>query len=444
MTRQRDFKAAVRDRMKKTGEAYTTARSQLLGRRRDAESPRFDPSEFPGLLPGYDQFGGLQGDVAALEHVLRHAGVRDAATGEPLDETWLAGICGGIGFMYFVFEYEGHAPMLTITARSASMPDAFIDQGLERLGLAGTRSETGSARVAARALEDALEAESAALCVVDVASIDYYGLPAEWAGWGPHVVAVAGRDEDGALWIDDRSMRPMKIEAAAFARARSAYRKAKHRLVAIDRDPEPIDVAEIACAAVAATARGFHEAPVKGFARNFGLAGIEKLRDLITDTKDKKGWPRLFAKADAFYAGLRRVYECIECEGTTTAASRPLYADFLDRLAKRADRPGLAEAANGFRASGTCFSRIAERIRTCGDDAIERGCAIASHFGEWLDEGALDPKVARARVAEKAALGRSCGLDSTTAADLLAAIACDVGEILEIERAAVERLGAAV
>ena len=53
MTKRRDFKALVRERMDKTGERYTAARAQLLGRL-SASRPA---SVFPGLLPGYDTFG---------------------------------------------------------------------------------------------------------------------------------------------------------------------------------------------------------------------------------------------------------------------------------------------------------------------------------------------------------------------------------------------------
>ena len=51
MTRQRDFKSLVRERMAKTGERYTTARTHLLARTIRHSQPA---KAFPGILSGYD------------------------------------------------------------------------------------------------------------------------------------------------------------------------------------------------------------------------------------------------------------------------------------------------------------------------------------------------------------------------------------------------------
>ena len=80
MTKQRDFKALVRERMDKTGERYTAARAQLLGK---ASTPPRTQHSFPGVLPGYDTFGGIQsGTAAASQHARIH--------GQRLGDRWSA------------------------------------------------------------------------------------------------------------------------------------------------------------------------------------------------------------------------------------------------------------------------------------------------------------------------------------------------------------------
>jgi len=92
MPADKDFKRLVRARMGKTGESYTTARSQLR------------PDRDPGQEP--ERFQGRHPDTAALTRLLAALGVTDPATGRPLSKAMVIGVAGGIGFAYFVFEYE--------------------------------------------------------------------------------------------------------------------------------------------------------------------------------------------------------------------------------------------------------------------------------------------------------------------------------------------------
>src|SRR5262245_44995020 len=103
MTKQREFKSLVRERMSKTGARYTTARAQLLAKL----SEPANGTEYPGLIAGYDRFGGVQGDTAVLHNVLRFSGMKNPLTNQPFDETTINGLCGGPGFLYAVFEYKG-------------------------------------------------------------------------------------------------------------------------------------------------------------------------------------------------------------------------------------------------------------------------------------------------------------------------------------------------
>src|SRR3712207_9142319 len=94
VTSQKHLKAAVRARMSRTGEHYTTAHRHLTARLADG-------------APGYRVYGGGQHhDSALLTHVLEAAGVTAAHDGRPLDEPVVTGLAGGIGFMYFTRSEE--------------------------------------------------------------------------------------------------------------------------------------------------------------------------------------------------------------------------------------------------------------------------------------------------------------------------------------------------
>ena len=204
VTSHKHLKDAVRARMARTGERYTTAHRHLTG----AASAR--PA---GVVPGYPAFGGgRHHDSALLAHVLEAAGVTAAHDGQPLDEPMVAGLAGGIGFMYFSFSYAGHAA--DDDDRAADPPAAVPRR---RPGAGGHRRtasrETTSAAKAARELDAALDAGG---------TPDLHRRPRRrwatrsgptcFAGAEPYDVAVVGRRGTALLLDDDR----------AWSRSRSA------------------------------------------------------------------------------------------------------------------------------------------------------------------------------------------------------------------------------
>ena len=230
MTTKRTFKQSIRERMKKTGERYTTARANLL--QKHDHRPAVTANQYPGLIDGYTSFGGVQGDTAVLHNVFQHAGIVHPKTNQPYSEAIINGLCGGLGFMYAVFEYKGYAPMLTITMRSKTMPHTFIAEAFRRVGVSANVNQTSSAKVAAKTLDEALAADKPAICIVDSAMIPYYGIPEQLAGMGPQHVAVVGQS-DGHAWLDDRAVRPTRIGLDQLTKARGAYRAAKHSLITL-------------------------------------------------------------------------------------------------------------------------------------------------------------------------------------------------------------------
>ncbi len=441
MTTQSDFKARVRERMSRTGERYAAARAVLIAQ----ALPRPPaPTTHVQLLPGYERVGGIHAESAALANVLRQAGVVAPHTGRPFEESFLFGLAGGIGFMYFAFEYANTLPMLTVTLRSDSYPDAFVRRGLERSGATLEWHETGSATVAARHLDQALAAGQAPICVTDLCSLPWYGMPIEYRGFTPHYVAVCGRS-DGMVALDDRAALPLLIDERAFAEARASVRKGRHRLVTVASAGSQGNVKEIVVEAVRATARGFHEAPHAGFGSNFGLRGLEKWARLIADPRNPKGWARLLADDRSLATALTRMYEGIEVEFTAPAGGRPLYAAFLDEAADAADRPALHGVADAYRMAGEQWSAFARAALPEAEptlDAIRQRVDQRTENLDTLGDTAAEPN--RDARAEVDALQGAFAPSPDVRQGILAELAARATELVRVERQALEALQAAV
>ncbi|TMR10522.1 DUF4872 domain-containing protein [Nonomuraea turkmeniaca] len=306
MTDHQHLKRRVRDRMARTGESYTTAHRHVTARA-----------------------GRHHHESALLRRVL----------GGGYSEAMLLGLGGGIGFMYFVFEYAGHAPMLTIVAQAH--PEPMIPRALGRAGIPYETRQTGSPKVAERHLRAALDAGRQPIC-----RVGRFQLP-----WRPDLpfpdpvdVAVTGLAGDIVHVYDDE---PAELPLAGFMTAWSAIKKSKHHLIEVTGPAtgEP-DVAGAIRDTVAKLT-----GPVLGnnFDANFGLSGMRKLAAQLADTTGKQGWTRRFPDPGP---ALDRLRDCLESEYTTPGATRPLYADFLTEI-------GHADAAAVYRAAGRQWSRMA-------------------------------------------------------------------------------------
>jgi hypothetical protein len=248
--------------------------------------------------------------------------------------------------------------------------------------------QTGSTAQGAARLDAALTGGRPVICTVDVASLGYLGIPQEYAGYGPREVSVAGRSADGSLVaIDDRALRPIVVPAVQLAAARAAYRKGRHRTLTITGSNET-DPATAALDAIRATVRNFHESPVRGFASNFGMAGLERWARLVTDSRNPKGWPRLLDSGEALAAVLAQLYTGIELEHTPPGGGRPFYAQFLDWAARATGRPALHNVAERYRALGGAWSALADTVLDPSDparlalrDALEQRLRLVDELG---------------------------------------------------------------
>ncbi|MGY1639933.1 BtrH N-terminal domain-containing protein [Geodermatophilus sp. SYSU D00703] len=346
MTRQKHLKAAVRARMARTGERYTTAHRHVTGAAEVATAP---PPEVGG---------GRLHDSALLTRVLAAAGVVADTDGRPLDEPVVAGLAGGIGFMYFSFSYAGALPTMTIVPRIHPRP--FVVGALERTGVGHRVVETTSAAKAARELDAALAAGRTPICTVDRAALPAQAWADDLAGGTPHDVAVLGR-RDGAVLLDDDRLEPDALPEEAFTAARSGHRQSRHRMVVVEPTGAPVALAPAVRAALGVTVHDLTEDVMPNdFAGNFGLRGLAKWADAVTDRRRRTGWARLFDTGPAFGTAMRRLHDCLTTDHSSPGAVRPLYADFLDAAAGVLDASASAECAGRYRRAGELWTRIAE------------------------------------------------------------------------------------
>ncbi len=444
MTKNRDFKTLVRQRMTKTGERYATARAHVVAAGGGATNSGADSpwAAAPGVLSGIRHVGGSQADLAAARNLCVNTGLV-GSDGQPISEALAFGLAGGVGFLYGVFEY-GDTPTMTIVARNQSMPDPFCQAFFDRVGATTTVTETTGARKAATTLDRALSEGRPALCTVGAGRLPYHGLPDDESGMAPHVVGVIGVEPDsGSLWLDDRSPEPLPVDRAAFDAARAAHRAGKHRMVVVDSVPDDLDWATVLESAVAEAVDGFDRPPVPQFTSNVGIAGLTKWSALLTSGA-KKGWPSVFGSGRRAAIGLGRVYDCVNHAYTAPDAGRPLFADFLDEAAAVSDRSDWHEVAQQWRVSGDRWRELSTLAIGCHPN-LERYAEVADERTRLLDTapaGSTTGVAATMRSLhdEQRTLVEGCDLSAEAAGKVYDSMASVVAAIVDIETEALAAL----
>jgi len=71
-----------------------------------------------------DSFEGVHSTTGTITNCLRAMGTIDAQTMRPYSEALVLGASGGIAFGYFVFEYKGQLPHVSILTRNTFTPFA--------------------------------------------------------------------------------------------------------------------------------------------------------------------------------------------------------------------------------------------------------------------------------------------------------------------------------
>ena len=430
MPTDKDFKRLVRARMGRTGESYTTARSQLR--------PDPDPDR-PGPLRGRHP------DTAALTRLLAALGVTDPATGRPLSEASVLGVSGGVGFAYFVFEYE-EVTTLYLGGRINSyvQKQDATEAALTRLGVPFQAHRTSGPATAERQLRAALDQGRPVIATVDVARLRYRAVPDWLCGMTPQDVLVELADGQPLLW--DLAPVPFPVTWAELAEARAGVRSARHRLVVAEPPDGPVDLAGAAAAGIADTWAGMLAPPM----RNFGVPGLARWAELLTAPRDPKGWPRLLDGPGRQFQLLTWLYDWVETAGTGGGFFRAMYAGFLEEAAGPLGRPELAALAADVRELAAAWTALAgTAVAAGGDGPLARAAALLERRRRLVEEqgAAAAAEVADVQ-AELAALAATTAdpqpLDPTARSALLAALRDRVLELAEAEETAAAALRATV
>jgi Domain of unknown function (DUF4872)/Butirosin biosynthesis protein H, N-terminal len=437
MPTDKDFKRLVRARMGKTGESYTTARSQL---RPDPDPAR--PDAGPG---GHGRLRGRHPDTAAVARLLAALGVTDPASGQPLSEPMVLGVGGGIGVAYFVFEYED---LTTLYLGGRLNP--FVakqdptEAALARLGVPAQVRRTTSPAAAERQLRAALDQGRPVIATVDMAALRYRAVPAEPRGMTPQEVLVELRDGEPVLW--DLAPAPIPVTWAELAEARAGVRSVKHRLVVADAPAAPVDLAGAAAAGIADTWAGMLDPP----RRNFGVAALAKWAELLAAPRDPKGWPRLLAAPGRQFQFLTWLYDWVETAGTGGGFFRAMYAAFLEEAAGPLRRPELARLAGDYRKLAAAWTALAEAaVAADGDGPLATAAALLTTRRRLVTERGADAAAELAAVQSLlAGLARETTdpqpLDPAALAALLADLRDRVAVLADAEEATASALRAAV
>jgi hypothetical protein len=329
MTAHKHLKERIRARMARTGESYTTARRHVLN--------ALPPSE-------YQLLGGLHPDAHAIAGVLANRGLLHPGTGQPLSEAMVLGVGGGLGAGYILWEFKAHDLRSLVFGfrNSWQYPDRWARKTCQRLGVPAAVHETGSAGKADAELRAAVGQGVPAIAWADQQALGYRHLPAWLDGrGGPPVTVYAIDDAAGVALIDDRNRAPLRVPLDALAAARARVGSYKHRLVVLDAPAAELD------------AGGLRRAVRDGLAEqvehlgrrsdSFSLPAFRKWARLLTDRRNAKGWPTVFADRVSLFDACLSVYEGLEPSGSGGGNLRGLYAEFLDEAAGLLDAPALGK-----------------------------------------------------------------------------------------------------
>ena len=426
MTRRKHFKQLVRERMRKTGESYATARRHVIGGPAPSAAPDL---HMPGNVPG----------STALRVLLGAAGVG------PLSEAMVFGIAGGIGAGVFAFHYEKEDfSSFFVAGRHLWQDDlAYVSKAAPRLGATLAVRETAGRAAAERHLVEALSGGRPAMAWLDMAHLPYRAMPASWSGGGYHVVVVYGVDEaSGAARVGDLADAPFTVEREALAEARGRIKAQKHRLVTLERTGA-LDLEGAVWAGLGSCVDGL----VRQRQANFTVEAFRTWGERLHGAAGREAWERVFPPGRRLWRGLTSIYDFVEHYGTGGGLTRPLFAEFLSEAAGVVSDPGLAALAGRYGEIGRGWSALAEAALPDAVPALAEAKALLARKAELFASGGTPEEISAAwsrldALSEEA--GREFPLSDAEAGELRAGLAARVLDLYAAEVAALDELRAAV
>jgi len=310
------------------------------------------------ILDNYTQFGGNHPETATYTNILASQNVTAPHTQRPYSEAMIFGIAGGIGCGYILWEFKKYdAAILVMGFQNRwNYTEQFYQNLSSRLGITTETRDTGGKMTATKHLEDAISNGRAVIAWIDQESLPYFHLRPMYNGCFGHFVSVYGLDEE-TVYLDDRAKMPLKVDKATFADARARIGSYKNRLLLLAANDTQADLP----AAIMAGIEDCVDYMSSG-SQTFAPPTFRKWARLMTDTKNKKGWPVVFKNKTGLYSTLRSLHEGIKLFGTKGGGLRFLYADFLQEAATVLPNPALKEAAERYQALGHQWSDFADSV----------------------------------------------------------------------------------
>jgi Butirosin biosynthesis protein H, N-terminal/Domain of unknown function (DUF4872) len=346
MTAHKHLKERIRARMARTGESYSSARRHVLNA---------IPSE------EYQLRGGVHPETATIAGVLANRGLVAPHTGEPLTEAMVLGVGGGLGAGYILWEFREHdRRTLVLGFRNAwQYPARWAETTCRRLRVPAVVHETGAAGKADAELRAAVGQGVPAIAWVDQQVVGYRQLPAAFAGHGGYPLTVYGVDEQaGVALVDDRNRGRLTVPLDTLAAARAKIPSYRHRLLVLDAPAAELDLEKLRSAA-----RDGLADQVEHLSRpsdSFSLPAFRKWARLLTDGRNAKAWPRVFADRAGLFDACASIYENVEPVGSGGGNLRGLYAEFLDEAAVLLGKRDLRRAAAAYRDLADRWHGLAE------------------------------------------------------------------------------------
>ncbi|HEX5671785.1 MAG TPA: BtrH N-terminal domain-containing protein [Acidimicrobiia bacterium] len=419
MTTQKKLKALVRARMDKTGESYTVARRHVLNAQ---------------PLSEYQLRGGFNPETAALANALASRGISDPTTDSPISEALILGLGGGLGAGYILWEFAEHGGerrLVTTAFRNQwQYPDRWLRKTCERLGVPVTVFETGGEKRAAKQLNEALDAGLPAMAFVSTADLPYWHLPEEEAGWLGYTITLYGR-EDGRFLVDDRNRGRLTVSEAEMAVARGRIPSYKNRLLVPDPAATELTLERLVASIDLALAEQVEH--LASSSESFSLPAIRKWARMLTDERNPKAWPRVFADGRFLLRALVSTYESVTEAGILGGNLRMLFVEFLIEAARLTDRDLDAPAA-AYRQAAAAWERFAATclsvplVKQVVDLNARKWSAVAKGDAGW--EEAATVGAHSNRLLQESDIGLSASEQVRLFAEM-------AGALLEVHRAEV-------
>jgi hypothetical protein len=310
------------------------------------------------IISDFRQFGARHAETGALRNVLDYLGVTAPHSGRPYSEQLLFGIGGGLGFGYFLFERSGaHVIHLETRIHTRETEQAeFVSRICGRLGVPVRLVNSSSGSAAHANLRRLLGQGRPPLVSVDPLRLPYLGLTTPLQSYYS-VIAYGIAEDSGRVMLSDRCRQPVSAGYDEFRQARQTSWSPKFRSVVVGKPEQESDVR-------AAVADGIRDCCVQmneGLGiTNFGLRGLEKWARILTSTKEKKSWARIYPPGPALFEALYSLFVQIAARSGTGNGQRAYYAEFLDEAAGVVSKPDLREAANQYRECDRLWAEVAD------------------------------------------------------------------------------------